>query len=348
MAKNVIAISYRREDAPGTAGRIYDYLTRKIDRKHFFIDEDIELGEIFTRKLDSVFIGCKVLLVVIGKDWMFDKDGNNRFDDPDDFVRREVTTVMRRGEDPLVIPLLIGGTKMPDGALLPEEMQGLVRCQALNIGYQKFKNDTVALLDALVTHFHRLGIELTPPPGITDVVDRFPIDDVREMMGKAKQMRILHTWTTYISYGQWEIVQMLHNGGHIEILLLDPTCPAAQQRGEDSKENISSEIVQTLQRIDTIRLDSTVANKKNVRVRLYSNLPYTPIYILDKTVIIGYYPYNARSHVAPHLIVQGLKTDMGRYAVKQFTELWKLAKSDFDLDNLDSYLKENFPKQPFE
>jgi hypothetical protein len=35
-----IFINYRRDDAPGVAGRLHDYLTRSFSRRELFIDVD--------------------------------------------------------------------------------------------------------------------------------------------------------------------------------------------------------------------------------------------------------------------------------------------------------------------
>ena len=58
---------------------------------------------------------CDVLISVVGKHWLTatDADGKRRLDNPEDFVRLEVATALRR--DIRMISVLV------DGALMPRE-----------------------------------------------------------------------------------------------------------------------------------------------------------------------------------------------------------------------------------
>src|SRR5262245_40435335 len=87
-----IFINYRRDDAGGTAGRLYDRLAGKFGRKNLFMDVGhIPAGVDFVTHLNSQVAGCDVFLAVIGPDWLDARSatGGRRLDDPDDYVAAE-------------------------------------------------------------------------------------------------------------------------------------------------------------------------------------------------------------------------------------------------------------------
>lgn len=127
-----IFISYRRDDAAGHAGRLYDQLREDFGGEHVFMDVDaIEPGVDFVERIESAVAAADVFLAVLGRSWasVTDADGHRRLDDPDDFVRREVSAALRRRMT--VIPVLVGGAEMPPAHELPEELVPLTRRNAL-------------------------------------------------------------------------------------------------------------------------------------------------------------------------------------------------------------------------
>jgi hypothetical protein len=62
-----IFINYRRDDAPGVAGRLYDHLARSFSRRDLFIDVDAIKPDLdFVKQLDTQVSQCDVLLALIG------------------------------------------------------------------------------------------------------------------------------------------------------------------------------------------------------------------------------------------------------------------------------------------
>ena len=118
-----IFISYRRDDAPDAAGRIYDRLQSQFGEKSVFFDiDDIPYGVDFLQHVETVIASCDVLLAVIGNSWMrIDEDGRNSLDDPGDFVRIEITSALDRGIP--VIPVLVEQGSVPSKADLPNTMK---------------------------------------------------------------------------------------------------------------------------------------------------------------------------------------------------------------------------------
>ena len=74
---------------------------------------DIEPGLDFVETIEKELTRCEVLLVVIGNSWTscVDEQGQRRLDDPNDFIRLETATCLRRNIR--VIPVLVGEAQMP-------------------------------------------------------------------------------------------------------------------------------------------------------------------------------------------------------------------------------------------
>lgn len=144
-----IFISYRREDASASAGRIYDHLVSRFGRDAVFMDVDgIEPGMDFHEVLNERVAECDVLLAVIGPDWLkADASGRRRIDSPNDFVQIEVSAGLERNIR--VIPILVDGAAMPDAAELPERLAALARRNALEITHTRFAADIDLLCGAL-------------------------------------------------------------------------------------------------------------------------------------------------------------------------------------------------------
>jgi formylglycine-generating enzyme required for sulfatase activity len=85
---------------------------------------------------------------VIGRQWLTSTDpqGQRRLDNPEDFVRLEITTALERRIR--VIPVLVGGASMPRSTELPNMLQPLARRQALVVG-DHFHPDVDRLIKVL-------------------------------------------------------------------------------------------------------------------------------------------------------------------------------------------------------
>jgi len=118
-----VFISYRRTDSDPIVGRIYDHLTRAYGRDNVFKDVDsIHPGADFRKSLMDAVEQCDVLIAVIGPGWIdaTDEQGNHRLDSPTDFVRLEIESAFARKIR--VIPVLVGGARMPG----PNRLKGIL------------------------------------------------------------------------------------------------------------------------------------------------------------------------------------------------------------------------------
>jgi hypothetical protein len=145
-----IFINYRRDDAPGVAGRLYDFLAKTFSRRELFIDVDaIKPGIDFVKQLDSQVSQCDIMLALIGPQWLGleDEHGRRKLHGDKDYVRIEIASALRR--DIPVIPVLIHGAKMPAEDELPEDLKSLARRQALELRHTRFASDADAIAASL-------------------------------------------------------------------------------------------------------------------------------------------------------------------------------------------------------
>jgi YVTN family beta-propeller protein len=143
-------ICYRREETAAHAGRLYDALVAQFGEPNVFMDIELEPGIDFVDHIREVVGSCHVLLVILGPKWATLSDGADhaRIADEEDFVRLEVETALRRS-DVRVIPLLVGGARMPHSDELPEAVRGLARRNAFELSDLRWRYDVGRLVDAL-------------------------------------------------------------------------------------------------------------------------------------------------------------------------------------------------------
>ena len=120
-----IFISYRRSDA-GNARWLHKCMTQWFDGTELFYDaEHINPGEHFPQRLIDGIDAAKVVMVLIGADWLGELNRRAVLTNTD-FVRAEVEHALRRlGEAnaPTVIPVLMGTGKLPRAADLHETLR---------------------------------------------------------------------------------------------------------------------------------------------------------------------------------------------------------------------------------
>jgi hypothetical protein len=145
-----IFISYRREDASGEAGRLYDHLIAHFGEQMVFRDIDtITPGSDFVRRIEDAVGACQVVLVVIGRSWSTIRgpDGQRRLDNPTDFVRLELTASLQQGIR--MIPVRVQDAEMPHPEDLPEPLQELARRNAIELSDDRWGYDVKRLVTAI-------------------------------------------------------------------------------------------------------------------------------------------------------------------------------------------------------
>ncbi len=153
MAK--IAISYRRSDSQDITGRIFDRLVQHFGKDTVFRDIDsIQPGIDFRSQIAEALRTTDVLLVVVGSAWFGQgKDKANRINNEADPVRIEVETALKR--DIPIVPILVGGTRMPEPHELPQSLRDFAYRHAVTVdGGRDFDHHMEGLVRSLRRMLH--------------------------------------------------------------------------------------------------------------------------------------------------------------------------------------------------
>lgn len=153
---NGIFISYRRRDSESFSGRLRDRLRAEFGQRSVFMDTSAILGGArFDEEIVKNLKTCKVVIAVIGQDWLTIKNeaGTRRLDDPEDWVRKEMAQAL--ASDAVVIPVLFGGATMPATANLPPNLQALTTRNAVAIADADFDSDVAKLIEACLPFVRR-------------------------------------------------------------------------------------------------------------------------------------------------------------------------------------------------
>jgi hypothetical protein len=158
---STIFISYRRETTAGEARALFSSLVARLGQDSVFMDVDgIDLGRDFRNVLRERIGSCDLVLVLIGRDWAHVKDeqGRIRLEDPDDFVRLEIESALKR--DIVVTPVLVQGAYMPAAEQLPVEIRDITYRNGFELGHNRWESDVQEMI-------RRLGLrnsKPSPPP----------------------------------------------------------------------------------------------------------------------------------------------------------------------------------------
>lgn len=125
-----VFINYRHDDVPGEAGRLFDRLSERFPGRVFRDIAGITPSENYVERIQHELSSCRAFLVLIGKRWLdaVDESGRRRLENPSDWVRLEIATVLQRGI--CVIPVLVENAEMPKADQLPRDLTPLAFLQA--------------------------------------------------------------------------------------------------------------------------------------------------------------------------------------------------------------------------
>jgi hypothetical protein len=140
-----IFISYRRSEAAGQAGRLFDRLSGRFGEDRVFMDVDtLTPSDRFATRIEKAIANADVMLVLIGPEWVASID---RLANPADFVRREILAALR--VEGRLIPVCLDGATIPPAAKLPEELRPLVANEGAVLRHGEFTRDADYLADVL-------------------------------------------------------------------------------------------------------------------------------------------------------------------------------------------------------
>lgn len=145
-----IFISYRRDDSAASARELYAHLKKAFSADEVFFDiRQVTRGENFVDLVKKQVCASQVLLAVIGPKWaeIKDKHGVWRLGKPDDLVRVEIATALKRRIR--VIPVRVDGAAMPDAEALPPELSAVATLDAHEITHTRVDYDVGQLIVAI-------------------------------------------------------------------------------------------------------------------------------------------------------------------------------------------------------
>jgi len=178
-----IFISYRREETSGEARSLLMDIETILGKGSAFMDVDsISLGRDFRMVLQESLASCDMMIVLIGKDWLSSKNeaGQVRLENPDDFVRLEVGTALRR--DIPVTPVLVHGARMPSADQLPEDLKDLSYRNGYELSHNRWRSDVQEMIKRL---------ELRPADGPTSSRIDDPVSATLPPKGRLINKRLL-------------------------------------------------------------------------------------------------------------------------------------------------------------
>jgi hypothetical protein len=148
LGGRLIFISYRRNDCADVTGRIHDRLVQRFGGRRVIMDvASIPLGEDFRDYIGNVIPRCSALLSIIGPRWLDGPaaDGAPPLVDPLDMVRLELDCALE--SNVRVIPVLVGGARMPAPQMLPDRLSALAYRHGMEVrGDLDFHRDVDRLI----------------------------------------------------------------------------------------------------------------------------------------------------------------------------------------------------------
>jgi tetratricopeptide (TPR) repeat protein len=157
-----IFINYRTVDARFGAAATFELLAEHVDRSRIFLDnQSMRPGSVYPDHIRAALASMRVLVVLIGPNWLAGPDGGPPLlHRDDDWVRREIRTALERAVP--IVPVLLDGTALPDPDALPPDVRPLVYRQAAEVRHQRLRADVGLLADRLadlvpVVRPHRSG-----------------------------------------------------------------------------------------------------------------------------------------------------------------------------------------------
>ncbi|HEV8558373.1 MAG TPA: trypsin-like peptidase domain-containing protein [Actinophytocola sp.] len=145
-----VFVTYRTVDERFGASAVYHGLARQFGPGRVFLDhQSIGPGEEYPESIRAALEEVHILVVLIGPEWLCEdtRTGVRLLDREGDWVRREIRRALERKI--LIIPVLLDGVELPASETLPQDIQGLVMRQAVEVKHRSFESDLTRLGDAI-------------------------------------------------------------------------------------------------------------------------------------------------------------------------------------------------------
>ena len=120
----------------------------------------VEAGTDFEAVIRERLSQCNVFIALIGRNWArcTNQQGRRRLEEPDDFVRFEIAHALQLNMR--IIPVLVGGARMPSVDEIPSDLRYLTRHNAHEIPDQFFRQSVRQLIRLIRTSVPCAGLGL--------------------------------------------------------------------------------------------------------------------------------------------------------------------------------------------
>lgn len=154
-----IFICYRRKDTGGYAGRLHDHLVQRFGKDGVLFDVSAGgTAELLREWVTRVVPNAAALLVLIGEEWLIDRNERRRLHERDDIVRLEIELALQH-EIP-IIPVLIDGAVFPSLLDLPDSIKALAEFKGYELNNSQWEARLEPLVEAIssvtTSHVHIL------------------------------------------------------------------------------------------------------------------------------------------------------------------------------------------------
>jgi hypothetical protein len=221
-----IFISYRRADSVYAVDLLDQRLKLAFGEEAVFRDtSSLAPGAVFPERIRRALDVARVALVVIGPGWLrattdpSDSDSPRRLDDAADWVRIEIETLLGRGEDVSVIPVLLGGASIPGPADLPPSLAALSSRNGVTLApYPEFEGGLGRIIEAVAK---LLGVAARPfAPASTGAQEQprfggheFSVTG-KSFVGREQELHLLdEAWGRAQKEDKINIVSLIGQGG---------------------------------------------------------------------------------------------------------------------------------------
>ncbi len=141
-------LSYRRADSAAWCARLGEHLNLRFGADLVFRDvDDLAPGMRWQREIEAALRGTQVVLVLIGPKWFAPRQ-RARLADPRDVLRREIAAALASPRRK-VIPVLVGGARLPAAEALPRPLRSLLAWQACPLRDAHWRRDVTVLVERL-------------------------------------------------------------------------------------------------------------------------------------------------------------------------------------------------------
>jgi len=170
-----IFISYRTDDAPYEAAQLNHVLSERYGADRVFFDLAMRPGTLGPEAIRAAMRAANVVLAVIGPRWatVTDNTGRSCLDNPEDWVRQELSTALQTGRT--VIPVMLDGANFPSWDLLPADLRDIRKLQRFYLRRRSLHADHLLLAQ----HLEQVVPGLEPLPGVRNVREERGADSRR-------------------------------------------------------------------------------------------------------------------------------------------------------------------------